>query len=590
MALKLELEQWQSGCSAFDGKDYDSALRTFINMADSAKMHFNIGLIFAAVDDHERALAAYSRSISLDPYFAVAYFQKGVSHFCLGSMEDAKREFDTAHKNLRNNQIVNYQQLGLAFRLYACEVLFNRGICRLYLGEIDPGLTDLYHAQKSKMTEEHDVIDQAVRDRGKGYSVFSIPVGVLYRPPESKLHQLGNVDMFAAVNKLGLNKPPLQKPIHSSLGRNNSVLMGPRFQRKQSLGYSSMASRKQPTPQQPLPINTNAYPSSAPALSISTQKPNFNGSSNHIPLSSSSSSSSSLYHYRSPTTDRPPPPLPLPEDLPPALPMHTSHSSGYPPSPNHAHPHHGFPDPVPTHHYPHHSTSSSSSSTHARYRQDPRRVDSGFEFSADERYSSSSSRNSAKSQAYQISNMPPVPPMPRFDDTFDPVAAYGDITNDFQTMTVDDDRDRMRSRLNSNAHLDSEHLPARRSSAHSSKSQLDHHLQQHQQHPMPHPSTSSSTVHSLNNGTMAGHRLKIKVHHIDTRVILVPSNISFDDLFQRIREKLNAPPHTRLQYKDEENEMVLMIDDDDLQLARQIHNLRNQNEQGVEKLEIWCLS
>lgn len=37
------------------------------------------------------------------------------------------------------------------------------------------------------MTDEHAVIDDAIQDSGEGYTVFSIPVGVLYRPSESKL-------------------------------------------------------------------------------------------------------------------------------------------------------------------------------------------------------------------------------------------------------------------------------------------------------------------------------------------------------------------------------------------------------------------
>ncbi|KAI8063205.1 hypothetical protein BC940DRAFT_113082 [Gongronella butleri] len=593
MALKLELEQWQSACTAFDSKDYDSALRTFISMADNAKMHFNIGLIFAAVDDHERALAAYARSIAMDPYFAVAYFQKGVSQFCLGNMEEAMREFDIAHRNLRNNQIVNYQQLGLAFRLYACEVLFNRGICRLYLGDIDAGLTDLYHAQKAKLTEEHEVIDQAVRDRGKGYSVFSIPVGVLYRPPESKLRQMhGNVDMFAAVDKLGLNKWPSKQPIHASLGRNNSVLMGPRFKRKQSLGYASLpmnatrsAHSHQQQPQPMPPLNTSSLShygsngASPTTLSISTAKSGSytTGGGGNIPLSTSSSSNSSLHHYRSPTTG-----TNASHDDFSSLPSTT------PPRGNAFHsPYAAPPPPMPT-----------AAAENSRYRQqqDPRRVDSGFESSAEDQYSSSSSRNSAKSHGGNgNSRTPPVPPMPRYDDdAFDPVAAYGtstttgttasssmgDLVHDFHHMAVDEERDRIRGRLNSSTHIDTDQLPPRRSSGTSARSL---------ERPSPHPSTSSSTIHSL-NGAMAGHRLKIKVHHTDTRVILVPANITFDDLFHRICDKLHAPKHTRLQYKDEEDEMVLMIDDDDLQLARQIHSVRNHKDQGVEKLEIWCIS
>jgi neutrophil cytosolic factor 2 len=42
-------------------------------------------------------------------------------------------------------------------------------------------------ARREKATDEHAVIDDAIQDRGEGYTVFSIPVGVLYCPSESKL-------------------------------------------------------------------------------------------------------------------------------------------------------------------------------------------------------------------------------------------------------------------------------------------------------------------------------------------------------------------------------------------------------------------
>jgi neutrophil factor 2 len=49
------------------------------------------------------------------------------------------------------------------------------------------GMAELQDATNQKATEEHGVIDEAIRDRGEGYTVFSIPVGVLYRPSENKL-------------------------------------------------------------------------------------------------------------------------------------------------------------------------------------------------------------------------------------------------------------------------------------------------------------------------------------------------------------------------------------------------------------------
>jgi hypothetical protein len=45
----------------------------------------------------------------------------------------------------------------------------------------------MQEARKDKATDEHNVIDDAIADRGEGYTVFSIPVGVLYRPSEKKL-------------------------------------------------------------------------------------------------------------------------------------------------------------------------------------------------------------------------------------------------------------------------------------------------------------------------------------------------------------------------------------------------------------------
>ncbi|CAO3644691.1 unnamed protein product [Mucor hiemalis] len=159
-------------------------------------MHFNIGSIFTILNDHRRAIAAFNLAILKDPHFAVAYFQRGVSFFLLGDLLSAEKDFDRALQKLRGNPLVNYEQLGLHFCLYECEVLFNRGICQLNSGKIDSGLTDLYHAQKAKVTDEHDLIDHALQVQGKDYSVYSMPPGLLFRPSELRLRQLRGMNIF----------------------------------------------------------------------------------------------------------------------------------------------------------------------------------------------------------------------------------------------------------------------------------------------------------------------------------------------------------------------------------------------------------
>lgn len=112
----------------------------------------------------------------------------------VGDFEEALANFNDTLLYLRGNTYIDYEQLGLKFKLYSCEVLFNRGLCYIYLQQEKPGMQDFRYAVKEKMTPDHDVIDDAIRESAVGYTVFSIPVGVLYRPNEAKVKNLKTKD------------------------------------------------------------------------------------------------------------------------------------------------------------------------------------------------------------------------------------------------------------------------------------------------------------------------------------------------------------------------------------------------------------
>lgn len=61
--------------------------------------------------------------------------------------------------------MIDYAQLGLAFRLYSCEVLFNRGLCYIYLQQEEAGMQDFSFAVKEKVVEDHNVIDEAIKEK-----------------------------------------------------------------------------------------------------------------------------------------------------------------------------------------------------------------------------------------------------------------------------------------------------------------------------------------------------------------------------------------------------------------------------------------
>ncbi|GJE91523.1 NADPH oxidase regulator NoxR [Phanerochaete sordida] len=204
MSLKAELETWAAALKAYDDGDFDKSLELFSTIADSSRILTNMGLIYATIGEHEAAVEQFLAATQLDQYLAVAYFQCGVSNFLLQRYDLAFRDFDGALLYLRGNENINYEQLGLKFKLYSAEVLFNKGLCKIYMDSPEEGMAIMAEARKEKMTDEHNVIDDAMADRGEGYTVFSIPVGILYRPSEAKLKNakakdyLGKAKLVAA--------------------------------------------------------------------------------------------------------------------------------------------------------------------------------------------------------------------------------------------------------------------------------------------------------------------------------------------------------------------------------------------------------
>ncbi|KAI8987403.1 hypothetical protein BDF20DRAFT_850031 [Mycotypha africana] len=495
MAFKFELEQWQKACDAFDSNNYDEALKTFISIADNAKMHFNIGSIFTVVNDHKRAITAFNRAIAKDPYFAVAYFQRGVSLFLLGNLEAAKFDFDSAYQRLRGNTLINYQQLGLPFRLYACEVLFNRGICQLYLNKIDAGLTDLYHAQKSKETEEHDIIDQAARARGKGYSVYSVPPGLLFRPSDIRLRQLKGIDMF-----------------HDKLSYPYTV-----SKRKNSIFVYNMHS---------VPPSTEiSQPPTTPTTTTTITDMLHNVDTRRSPVTSFSSASSSssintfLHSPVSPILQR--------ED---SINRNSSNSTA--------------------------SASSHTSTNKKDFITKTNTNQKKNDLTITTRHTFLNDLNNNNNTSHE--------PIPTLTPTTPTIVNSGNSNRPVDDIVTTPGTAASSVHSSSATQFSTTNLAA--------------------------VSPSSSQTSLVSNNLING-KLKIKCHFTDTRIILSSLDIRYEELVSKVAEKFQIDPKSiQLAYKDDEEEKVLMIDDDDLDMARQINRARQQQSfSAVEKLEIWIL-
>ncbi|CAG8924745.1 unnamed protein product [Penicillium salamii] len=265
MSLKQEIETWVQALEAYENQEFEEALRCFDQIADTSKILFNCGVIYATLGEHGKAVECYQRAVGLDRYLAIAYFQQGVSNFLLGDFEEALANFNDTLLYLRGNTSIDYEQLGLVFRLFSCEVLFNRGLCYIYLRQMNPGIQDLEYASKEKVTPDHNVIDDAIRENADGYTVFSIPVGVLYRPNAAKVKNLkakdylGKARLVAASDRTQTSDHQWRPmPVdHGALQGREGVSFGASNLVRQNL---TSRTRQQSEP----PLNRNVFPPTPP--------------------------------------------------------------------------------------------------------------------------------------------------------------------------------------------------------------------------------------------------------------------------------------------------------------------------------------
>jgi hypothetical protein len=59
---------------------------------------------------------------------------------------------------------------------------------------MEQGTQDLISALKEKQTDQHNVIEEAIRDQAEGYTVFSVPGGTIYRLSAAKIKNARKID------------------------------------------------------------------------------------------------------------------------------------------------------------------------------------------------------------------------------------------------------------------------------------------------------------------------------------------------------------------------------------------------------------
>ncbi|KAF9142753.1 hypothetical protein BGX30_002289 [Mortierella sp. GBA39] len=660
--LKYELDQWNEGVIAFDQGLYEDALEIFEPIADSAKIHFNIGVVLTTLGDFEGASAAFTRATSLDQFLAIAYFQNGVANVALEDYGKALSCFHDAFLYLRGNMVIDYTQLGLDFKLYSCQVLFNRALCYLELGEHDLAMTDMWRATREKQTKAHDLLDQALRDKGQNCTVFTVPQGVLYRPAESKVKNakkkdyLGNSKVIAALdakdahagfqgksawqvqmsgptNVAAIEEPrPMTPPVaglqrrateraSGSVGMNGRARRGTDPEQRPQLEHSASFSGVDNKSRRGQAANNTSLPgpsllrSSSTAgkgaaearLSLLSRRNTDNQRPARLNLGSSSNLKKGGPASAAPSIPLPALPLaPIPtadifsantaaaktnadadaaaaalrefyqDDMVDDLDQHVYALSIEAQEIT-------IVDKPPTT-FPISKVPSNTSSTDIRVSPTPTRSNSSA--SKKGGILRKASQNSGYSSSFSSPPMPSsiLPHQPTNNSDYtgtSPPSRTG-------TPPIFSDLRRMGSNGKNGATGLWRGDSVRSTTSGGSGGSVGAYFQQQPNHGDHHlGSINGAEGAYLHEPVYAGlrNKLRVKCHYIDTRAVLVRADTPLEELIQRIQEKFQVDRPLKLRYRDEDQHMLSMVDDDDWLMAQQVHM---ETTGSLDRIELWC--
>ncbi|XP_053549942.1 neutrophil cytosol factor 2 [Bombina bombina] len=198
MALVEIMRHWSEGVAAADKGDWAEALQLFTTITNpQSKICFNIGCCHLVMENLQEAEKAFHSTIERDKHLAVAYFQRGLVFFKKGSYNSALEDWTRCFTELRGNQLIDYRILGLAFKLYSCEILYNIALAYTKLGDFAKAEERMILALNQKAEPRHGTkLERALQCilKQKDFPPVEIPQGRLFQPSEKMVAQLEKKD------------------------------------------------------------------------------------------------------------------------------------------------------------------------------------------------------------------------------------------------------------------------------------------------------------------------------------------------------------------------------------------------------------
>ncbi|KAJ3325255.1 hypothetical protein HDV06_005012 [Boothiomyces sp. JEL0866] len=259
MTSKEDLILWIQGNDLYRAGDLKGALEALRHVGAYSKILFNIGMIYSRTDDFESAEIMYDQALNQDKYLAVAAFQKGFACSMQGKFYEAEECYRMVIELLHDNEYIDYQQLGMDYKVYKCETLYNLGICCYQLEKDRESASFIDEARRTAKTSDQKTIIA----NSDSQTLFSIPFSSIFEVPENKKKNLEKKEYITG-GKLVLDSKPEDDA--GFMGFTGAAMLDPTLEENSKFGTIV---RKKEAPMEKL---QRARSYSSPDISKSTTK------------------------------------------------------------------------------------------------------------------------------------------------------------------------------------------------------------------------------------------------------------------------------------------------------------------------------
>ncbi|XP_029294654.1 NADPH oxidase activator 1 [Cottoperca gobio] len=223
------LRLWNEAVQAGEAKDWQGALSKLEQISEpTSRTLFNAASAHLVLGQLDLALKALDLTIAKDERLAVGFFQRAAVMMKIDRLEEALSDCIWAQKHMRGNTVIDYTQLGLQFKLYSWQVLYNAAAVYCRMGQWEQAKEVLLSASQERGGRGGNIevaLDSVLRE--EVLDPLLVPENVVFRPRKQDVEQLQQRDFlgkakvissmipnddFGGFEPLRLQKPGFYEP------------------------------------------------------------------------------------------------------------------------------------------------------------------------------------------------------------------------------------------------------------------------------------------------------------------------------------------------------------------------------------------